>query len=119
LATRVLVVDDEAKLLQAIGRILSRDHLVRCCTNALEALECLDQETYDVILSDVVMPEVSGIEFRERVLARNSRYQKRFLFMTGGPLGEGQNLEGEVVRKPFTKAGILDAIRSILRQASD
>jgi CheY-like chemotaxis protein len=117
--TRVLVVDDEARLLRAIGRILARDHLVRCCKSALEALEYLNHETFDVILSDVVMPDVSGIEFRERVLARDSRYARRFLFMTGGtPAGAGP-LTADVVHKPFTKAGIRDAIRSVVSRAAD
>ena len=53
----VLIVDDEVALQRLVERILTRrGHAVSCCGNTTEARALLAQRTYDVLLSDIVMP---------------------------------------------------------------
>jgi DNA-binding NtrC family response regulator len=61
---RVLVVDDHAQARESMTDILQdAGHDVRCCCSAIEALKALEQWSPDVILTDLQMPGMSGIEF--------------------------------------------------------
>ena len=82
---RCLLVDDEETLVIALQRTLSRSCDVVATTSAAEALErMLAGEEFDVVLCDVVMPSISGIDVYERVKAVRPELAKRFVFMTGG-----------------------------------
>lgn len=61
---KVLLVDDEANMLSALKRVFrSEQYEVACYNNPVEALAKLDAESFDVIVSDMRMPEMSGAEF--------------------------------------------------------
>ncbi|MCA9706182.1 MAG: PAS domain S-box protein [Myxococcales bacterium] len=82
---RVLVIDDDRLLVDAFVRVLRKEHEVMAFTSGHEALAHLAQDPrYDVILCDLMMPEVSGIEVFERVTQADPSSAVRFLFMTGG-----------------------------------
>ena len=70
-AIRVLVVDDDRAAREMIAATLGLfgAHLT-CAASGKKALELLDSEVFDVILSDIGMPECDGIEFMRRVRAR-------------------------------------------------
>src|SRR5690606_31983057 len=65
----VLVVDDEPSIGASLGRLL-RDHDVTVTTRAREALDLALARDFDVIISDLMMPEMSGMELYE-ALRRN------------------------------------------------
>ena len=72
-------------LVDAFVRVLRKEHEVMAFTSGHEALAHLAQDPrYDVILCDLMMPEVSGIEVFERVTQADPSSAVRFLFMTGG-----------------------------------
>jgi len=82
---RILIVDDELTLLSSLRRALGRDLDVVLASSANEALELLEHDNrFDVILCDIMMPEVTGIELFERVSAAHPGLRDRFIFMTGG-----------------------------------
>jgi DNA-binding NtrC family response regulator len=61
---RVLVVDDHARARESMADILQQvGHDVRCCCSAIEALTALEQWSPDVVLTDLQMPGMNGIEF--------------------------------------------------------
>lgn len=61
---RVLVVDDHQRARQSVVDILSQlGHSVNSCASAIEALKFLDQEQFDVIVTDLMMPGMNGVEF--------------------------------------------------------
>ena len=61
---RVLVVDDHASARTSMADILAHaGHEVACCASAHEALAQLQHQTYDVVLTDLNMPGMSGLEF--------------------------------------------------------
>ena len=63
-ATKVLLVDDETNMLSALRRMLrGEQYEVSVYNNPLEAMETLKEEEFDVIVSDMRMPEMSGADF--------------------------------------------------------
>jgi CheY-like chemotaxis protein len=83
--TRVLVIDDEPAMGRALARAL-RDHMdVVSLTNAREALQrIVAGERFEVILSDVMMPELSGMDLHERISRIAPDQAQRMIFVTGG-----------------------------------
>lgn len=82
---RILVVDDEPLLGRALSVLLSDAHRVDVTTSAKDALgRLLWGERYDIILCDVSMPEMSGIEFYEEVRRMLPWQARRVVFLTGG-----------------------------------
>lgn len=63
-ARRVLIIDDEPAVLRVIGLLLERNGFaVASASNAREGLSLLAEKGFDVILSDIIMPELSGLDF--------------------------------------------------------
>jgi PAS domain S-box-containing protein len=82
---RVLVIDDEPTLATMIRRVLSRDCDVDLASDAREGLSRLESGTaYDVVLCDLMMPDVTGMDLYADVAARHPGLERRFIFMTGG-----------------------------------
>jgi CheY-like chemotaxis protein len=75
---RVLVVDDEPDGRALIARILE-DQGARptCASNANEALQCLEQGRFDILLSDIGMPDIDGYELIRRIRAQESSNEDR------------------------------------------
>ena len=82
---RVLVVDDEPAMGRALQRTL-KDHLdVVTLTSAKEALARIGAgERFEVILSDVMMPEVSGMDLYQGIKRIDAEQAQRMIFVTGG-----------------------------------
>jgi CheY-like chemotaxis protein len=84
---RVLVVDDEPLMGRALSIVLSDAHRVDVVTSAKDALgRLLWGERYDVILSDITMPEMNGVEFHDAVARVSPAQARRIVFVTGGVL---------------------------------
>lgn len=67
---KILVVDDDAQVLRTLRKILEKKgHQVLAFGSALAALERLKEEPVDLILTDLKMPEMDGIEFLSRAKA--------------------------------------------------
>ena len=82
---RLLVIDDERYLGEALQRELSDENEVTVVDNALAALERLQAgERYDVVLCDLMMWEMDGIEFHRRLNAVLPLEAARVVFITGG-----------------------------------
>lgn len=82
---RVLVVDDEPLIGRAVSLLLSKAHQVDVATRARDALErLLSGDRYDVILCDISMPEMSGIDFQDEVARVLPEQAERIVFVTGG-----------------------------------
>jgi DNA-binding NtrC family response regulator len=62
----ILIVDDEESIRSALRRILRRDYKLSFAPSAIEALQMLKSERPDVIISDHLMPEMTGLEFLKR-----------------------------------------------------
>jgi CheY-like chemotaxis protein len=82
---RILVIDDEKMIGSVIGRLLGADHDVVSTTSALEALDCIvDAEPFDVIMCDLMMPVMTGMDFFERLSEVAPDQLDSVVFLTGG-----------------------------------
>ena len=82
---RVLVVDDEPFVANAIAIFISDEHEVTVETSAATALERLRTgESFDVIVCDMMMPGVSGMDFHDELVSRGDPHHERIVFITGG-----------------------------------
>ena len=120
---RILVVDDDAAILKLISVILSRaGHEVRTSSHPVEALEMLKVFTPDLVISDVVMPYMTGLEFLEQVRAQEKQASMPFMLLSShaerGDVRRGMNLGADdYLPKPFTPQDLLTAIDARLKRA--
>jgi DNA-binding NtrC family response regulator len=115
----LLIVDDEPAILKALQRIV-RDEGYRVITalDAEEALRLVASESVDVVLSDMDMPGMSGLDLMIR-LRRTHPAAVRLLLTGRGTLAAavGAINDGEVYRF-MTKPWDIDELREVLRQAA-
>jgi CheY-like chemotaxis protein/two-component sensor histidine kinase len=113
----VLIVDDERAVGVALGRVL-RDHDVTIVTTAKEALDLLDSEKiFDVVLSDLMMPGMSGMDLYDELLRRGSRAAERMVFLTGGAFTAAAKaflgrVHNERIEKPFDATAVRALVKS-------
>ncbi|PLY06320.1 MAG: diguanylate cyclase response regulator [Desulfuromonas sp.] len=67
-ADRILVVDDESSLRLVLSEVLEEEgYQVKCAANATEALDIFQEQPFDLIFCDIVMPGISGIELLKNI----------------------------------------------------
>jgi len=117
---RILVIDDEPMVGLMINRMLSPAHEVAVQRSAQGALELMRSgERYDVIVTDLHMPDGDGIWLRAQLAGIDPGAPRRMLFLTGGAgSAEAREfLEQPGVRwleKPFRSAELLAGIEAIV-----
>ena len=114
---RVLVVDDETAIGRTLAIGLADEFEVATATSGREAIELLaDEDRFDVVLCDLMMPDVSGMDVYERVAERSPRLAARFVFVTGGAFTERarafvEHVGAPVLEKPFDLATLSPILR--------
>ncbi|NMO18541.1 response regulator [Pyxidicoccus fallax] len=114
---RVLVVDDEPRVLDMLKRLL-RGHELVTASNGREALERLRADTsFDVILCDLMMPELTGVDVYQAVRERWPGLHERIVFITGGAFTPEtqrflQQVGNRVLTKPFEPAHLRELVTS-------
>ncbi|HEY5943973.1 MAG TPA: ATP-binding protein [Kofleriaceae bacterium] len=104
---RVLVIDDEESLGQAIRRYLAQEHDVEAVTSARVALDLVASGArYDVILCDLMMPQITGMEVHDTIAKLDPGQAERIVFVTGGAFTESARMFFETtanqrIEKPF------------------
>jgi signal transduction histidine kinase len=82
---QLLIIDDDAKVLAMLDRVLSRRHDVTLARDGAEALALLVAgKRFDLILCDLMMPRMNGMELYERVVALVPDQASDFVFLCGG-----------------------------------
>ena len=86
---KILVVDDEPTVLHFLSRVLTEEgHDVETAGNADDALERIKNQRYSIILLDIKMPGMSGIELYEHMRSIARSLARRVIFITGDILDE-------------------------------
>ncbi len=120
--SRILVIDDEDVVRRLMAEILrSSGHEVECAETAERALALLETDDFDLAVSDVVMPGLSGLELVEAARAR--RASLPILLVTGAgtydTLSEALTRGASgLVTKPFSHAQLNTAVNHALERAS-
>jgi CheY-like chemotaxis protein len=121
---RVLVVDDEPMIASSLRRALGREHDVACATSGEDALEMLEQgQHYDVILCDLAMPGMSGMDLYDEIEKRFPALRRRMVFVTGGVFTPRAReflarIDIPCVEKPLDTARIRAIVRDVVRSGT-
>lgn len=116
----VLVVDDEESVRALVSRALSmHGHVITTAVDGSNALEKLNAQEFDLLLTDIVMPMMDGITLALKV--SSDWPQTRILMMTGYAEEErrAHNLDvlsHEVISKPFELQDLIDTVEKALRE---
>ena len=114
----ILLAEDERGVREFVSRALERDgHHVTAVGDGVEALEALSESGFDLLLTDIMMPEMDGIALALKVA--DSYPDLRVLMMTGyaHERQRAYNLDAlihDVVAKPFTLIQIREATQNAL-----
>ncbi|MCC6811441.1 MAG: response regulator [Deltaproteobacteria bacterium] len=117
---RILVVDDEPALGKALHRVISQDHDVEVMTSAKEALaRVVAGERYDIILCDVMMPEMNGMDLYEALARVDAASAQRMIFITGGAFTQRareflSRVPNQRLDKPFDEQGLRHTLRALI-----
>jgi signal transduction histidine kinase/ActR/RegA family two-component response regulator len=116
---RILVVEDDPRVRAAtVGALEDLDYDPVACSSGAEAIRLFDSRQFDLVVSDVIMPEMTGPELIRHLKSRRDDFA--VLFVTGY-VGEGEtdDLVGyELLRKPFTVGALASAVASALHRAA-
>jgi signal transduction histidine kinase len=115
----VLVVDDEPVIARLIQKALV-DHDVTTAHDGREAVALMSEHTYDVILCDLIMPEMTGMDVYRAALQKTNPVHDRIVFMTGGAFTQRardflQSVPNLRIEKPFD----LERLERTIYEAAD
>ena len=118
---RILLVEDDPRVRTAtVGALEDLDYDPIACGSGAEAIELFNSQMFDLVITDVIMPEMTGPELI-RFLKSNSPHDFAVLFVTGY-VGEGEtdDLRGyELLRKPFTVGALASAVAAALARTNE
>jgi len=118
---RILVVDDEKMVVSVIKRILAKEHDVVSTVAAREALAlCVAGEKFDLILCDLMMPEMTGMDLHRELSRAAPEQAHRMIFLTGGAFTDkARQFLSETVKeyleKPFDPVNLRAIVQRYLR----
>jgi CheY-like chemotaxis protein len=118
---RFLIVEDHEPLRKLVAALLSRKGAVDTAAEGREGLNKLREHFHDVIISDVQMPGMDGLEFYRRAVEYDSHLKGRFLFCAADVAPEAEDYlrrnELRLLKKPFGLNQLYEAIDRILGTA--
>ncbi|MCH8108865.1 MAG: response regulator [Chloroflexi bacterium] len=121
---RVLVVDDEPLIAECLSRALSDEgHLVELAKTGSELIENRDLTRYDIIILDVKMPGIDGMELFDHIKQLSGDVSSRVMFITGDISNPATrefitSTGNPMIAKPFTLDGLVSAVRKFAMKQS-
>lgn len=119
---KILVIDDEILLTDSLQTALGKEHKVMVTHHAKDALLLLSRDdSFDVILCDVMMPGMTGMQLYTQVKNMSPHIARRFVFMTGGTFTNDakqflQQVTNVRIEKPFSLTQIRELLQRILHK---
>ncbi|MEK6678309.1 MAG: response regulator [Nitrospirota bacterium] len=120
----ILVLDDEPIILELCVEFLTTEgYKVDTAGNGKEALSLLQEKDYDVVISDMKMPSLSGAEFYKIVNERYPKVAKRIIFVTGDMLNVEtkaflENTNNPYLIKPFKLNELRNIVKEVIKGSS-
>ena len=117
----ILLVEDDPRVRTAtVGALEDLDYEPIACGSGAEAIELFNAQMFDLVITDVIMPEMTGPELI-KYLKSNSSHDFAVLFVTGY-VGEGETddlRDYELLRKPFTVGALANAVAAALARTTE
>ena len=117
---RILLVEDDPRVRAAtVGALEDLDYDPVACSSGAEAIDLFKGREFDLVISDVIMPEMTGPELIRHLKATHER-EFAVLFVTGY-VGEGESDDlrsHELLRKPFTVGALAGAVSAALARSA-
>ena len=118
---KLLIIDDEKEMLNSLEKILSRkyDFDIRLISDSHKALEMVQSEKYDLILTDLMMKDIGGMDILRAALGK---YPDSTVIIISGYGTIGASVEAmrdgafDFIEKPFTSKKLLECIDRALTQ---
>lgn len=122
---RVLIVDDDPLVGTSIRRVLSREHEVVVVHSGREALtKILAGDSYSVVLCDLMMPEMTGMELHAELARLAAPFAARMVFLTGGAFTTHAReflaaVPNPRLQKPFDAELLRSVVREVVASAAE
>ena len=120
MTSRILIVDDEDIVIRSCQRILAdAEHEVQAAHNGFEAVRMVDEGGFDLVILDIMMPGLDGLEVLRRLRAANATLPVLMLTGKDAPSDQVEGLEAgadDYVVKPFTFEVLSARVRALLRR---
>jgi PAS domain S-box-containing protein len=120
---RILVIDDEPLVRRAIERTLEAEHQVVAVATAPEAFTRLDRgERFDLVLCDIMMPDMTGMEMARMLEQRDPGANRRLVFLTGGAYTADaaeflRSAVNRTIDKPFMPDDLRRRVQQLLAES--
>ncbi len=113
---RVLIVEDDEAVLETMELMLGKNYEVVKATNGQEAVKMYKIFRPEVVLMDIVMPKMDGVEATKEILRIDPK--AKIIGVTAYASRRGKELieagAKEIVEKPFTKSGLISTVEKYL-----
>ena len=119
--SRVLVVDDNDDVRQLVAGVLGEEgHKVQIAADGASALEAMRREAPDVLILDIMMPEVDGYTVLKTMTKEDLKKRTKVMVLTAKTMEadwvRGYRLGADhYLTKPFTMAELIDSLNGLLR----
>jgi CheY-like chemotaxis protein len=122
MAKKILLIDDEELIIRSLLKLLEKNgYEVFIAKNGQDAVIMAEEENFDLILADIRMPGINGVETVDNIYKKTKKSQKKIpaIFMTGyaDDLVEQKAktlAPVAYVYKPFDKDGLLEKIKETI-----
>jgi CheY-like chemotaxis protein len=115
---KILIVEDEMAVRELFGHVLSDLGAIETANNGKEALDKVRDHFFNVIISDINMPVMDGVEFFQKALETDSNIKNRFLFCSGDITPEIEELYKEhgikLLEKPINIQEVKEAVKDVI-----
>jgi two-component system, chemotaxis family, chemotaxis protein CheY len=117
---RILIVDDDATIRELVAlHLVGHGHEVKAAANAECALNLAIQETFDLLITDIEMPEIDGIELALAVRAEEKTGNLPIIFLSSlnddATRKQTKHLGGVLVSKCLASRKLANAVSRVLR----
>lgn len=125
MASKILLVEDEEDLRENFKEILEMNGFeVKAIVDAYDGLKMLEEENFDLIISDIMMPGMDGYEFLDKVRANPNLVNIPFLFFTAKvskeEIRKGMDRGAEdYLIKPIFEVDLINAVNASLKKRQD
>jgi len=117
---QILIVDDELSVARTLEALLQNEHDVTLAASGVQALEAIaaaPSAGFDVIMCDLMMPGMSGMELHERIRRERPGLETRMVFITGGvSMDRTREFLATRINLSFEKPFDFDRLRRTLRR---